>query len=96
MTKITTTDVQDMASHWLETPLNGYLGSSYGSNIPDFLQRPLATGQADGVITKLRADVPLIGALPAGSVNLYAQDVPPDQRNYFLDIAGQAVEIGDR
>ncbi|ABO60536.1 hypothetical protein LA345_39175 (plasmid) [Burkholderia vietnamiensis] len=95
-TKITTADAQDMVSHWLETPVNGYLGSDYGSNFPDLLQTPLRTGGADAVIAKLKTDVPLLAAMPRGSVNLYSQDTGPDQRRYFIDLSGQTVDIGGK
>jgi hypothetical protein len=95
-TKITTADAQAMVSHWLATPVNGYLGSDYGSNIKDLLQSPLRTGGADAVLTKLKTDVPLLAAMPRGSVNLYSQDTGPYKRRYFIDLSGATVDIGGK
>lgn len=94
MAKIPASDLVDMTTHWLETPLNGYLGSDYGQIVTDMLQSPLATGLADATIAKLRTDVPLLGALPAGRVNLYAVDQAPDKRQLYIEVAGEFVEVG--
>jgi hypothetical protein len=94
MAKIPTSELVDMTTHWLSTPLNGYLGSTYGQNVTDMLQKPLASGYADATIQKLRADVPLLGAMPASSVNLYSVDEGPDKRNLFIEIAGAFVPVG--
>ena len=37
---ITGTGIQAMVSDWLDTPVNGYLGSGYGSDTRALLQRP--------------------------------------------------------
>jgi hypothetical protein len=94
MAKIPASDLVDMTSHWLATPLNGYLGSDYGQNVTDMLQKPLASGLADAVIAKLRNDVPLLGAQPRGAVNIYAQDTGPDKRNLYIEVAGELVQLG--
>ncbi|MDF0506518.1 hypothetical protein POK33_37835 [Burkholderia cenocepacia] len=94
MDKITGIDAQGMVSHWLETPVNGYLGSGYGNNVRDMLQSPQRTGGADAVLNKLKKDVPLLGALPRSAVNMYAVDTGPDKRRYFIEVAGQSVELG--
>ncbi|KVN83425.1 hypothetical protein [Burkholderia ubonensis] len=94
MAKIPASDLVDMTTHWLSTPLNGYLGSSYGQIVTDMLQKPLASGLADATVAKLRADVPLLAALPPGSVNLYSVDDGPDKRNLFIEVAGEFVPVG--
>lgn len=94
MAKIPTSELVDMTTHWLSTPANGYLGSTYGQNVTDMLQKPLASGLADATIQKLRADVPLLGALPASKVNLYAVDKGPDKRELYIEIAGEFVQVG--
>ena len=82
-----------MVEHWLRTPVNGYLGSGYGQDLKAILQRPMADAKADEQVDKLRGDVPIIGALPAGSVNLYAADVGIDQKSLLVEIGGQVFQV---
>lgn len=91
---ITGNDIQDMVTHHLGTPPNGYLGSPYGTQIKEMLQNPEATGVANAFIAKLRQDVPVLTAMPNGAVNIYYQDTPPDRRELILDVAGNQVVLG--
>lgn len=95
MANITGNDIQLMVKHWLNTPVNGYLGSSYGQDIKALLHTPQATGEADAVIQKLRGDVPVLAVLPAGSVNLYGVSEAPDRLSLVFEVAGQAIEVGE-
>lgn len=95
--KITGTDVQEMVRHWLGCPAGGYLGSDYGHDIPSILQTPLAAGLADGQVQKCRIDVPLVGALPSGAVNVYALSDPnalADRLRIVFEVHGALVEAG--
>lgn len=92
MNKVTASDFQEMVSHWLATPVNGYLGSGYGSEAKAMLQTPLATGLADAFLGKLRQDVPLAGALPPGALNLFSQDEGPDKRRIFIEASGRIID----
>lgn len=92
--KITASDLQGMISHWVNTPPNGYLGSGYGAPTKDMLQMPQKTGLADAFLAKLRVDVPLAGALPAGAVNMYAVDEGPDKRSFYIEASGELVALG--
>jgi len=94
MEKITATELQGMVTHWAGTPPNGYLGSSYGADTLSMLQTPMKTGLADAYLKKLRVDVPLVGALPPGAVNVYAQDQGPDKRTIFIEASGELVALG--
>lgn len=91
--QITATDMQDMASHWLGCPVEGYFGSDYGNNAKSLLQSPLTGVLADGFVAKLRKDVPLINRLDKNLVNIYMVDAPPDEKQIFLDIANTQLEI---
>jgi hypothetical protein len=94
MTTITGTDIHDMIRHQLQTPVNGYLGSGYGSDTKALLQRPQATGEADAYLAKLRSDVPILKALPSNSVNLYGASSGVDKLNIVLEVAGTPITIG--
>lgn len=94
--KITASDLQGMVSHWVATPPNGYLGSSYGAPTKDMLQSPMKTGLADAFLAKLRVDVPLAGALPSAALNLYAVDRGPDRRDFYIEASGELVALGSK
>lgn len=82
-----------MVKHWLATPVNGYLGSDYGQDLKGLLQRPMADGMGDVVLQKLRNDVPVLGVVPAGSVNLLQIDSYPDKRTFCIEVAGNLINI---
>ncbi len=94
MAEITGNDIQAMVTHWLKTPVNGYLGSDYGSDIKALLQNPQTAGLADAFIDKARHDVPVISLLPSGAVNLYYRDQGPDNRELIVDVAGVDISVG--
>lgn len=74
--KLTGLEVQGMVRHWLSVPPNGYLGSGYGSDPHQLLQKPNGAALGDGLLAKMRSDIPVIDALQDGAVNLYMQDMP--------------------
>lgn len=86
-------DVQDMVRHWLATPVGGYLGSDYGSDIKSLLQLPQADGRADAFVAKLRRDIAAVYALPANSVNIYSVTSFPDRLDLVIEIAGQTITV---
>jgi hypothetical protein len=91
---LTAKDLQGMVSHWLGCPPNGYLGSGYGSSVQDLLQAPLGGPEADQLIAKLRADLPVVGALPESAVNVWPERSGPDKLSLYLQIGSAAVPIG--
>lgn len=80
-----------MVRHWLETPVNGYLGSGYGQDPKSLLQRPQTDGAADEYLKKLRTDVSILVALPPGSVNIYSVKTPPDRLDLVIEVAGSLI-----
>lgn len=88
---MTAQEVQEMVAHWLRCPVNGRLGSGYGSTLSDALMTPISEGAADAALAKLREDIPIVGALGSGAVNMYSQDVGPDRIQVVIDVAGIAV-----
>jgi hypothetical protein len=89
--QITGEDVQSMVGHWLGCPPNGYLGSSYGTDVQAMVQRSLSADDGNAFLDKLRQDVPIIQAAPAGTVNVYSADNPPDKRDILIEVAGQVI-----
>lgn len=92
---VTGLELQDMVTHWLQVPPNGYLGSGYGSDPQSLLQQPLLSPRADEFVAKLASDVPLIGALPSDSVNLYMQDIPDsnDSKRLLIEVMDSMVSV---
>jgi len=41
----------------------------------------------------MRADIPALQALPAGSLNLYGVQSGPDRLDLYIEVAGQAIQI---
>lgn len=93
MTTITGNEIQGMVRHWLNTPVGGYLGSDYGQDTKSLLQRPHSDGAADSFLEKMRDDVPVLQAMPAGALNLYGVPFAPDRLDLIVEVAGQAIEI---
>lgn len=89
----TGSEIQGMVGHWLHTPINGYLGSDYGQDVKALLQQPQTDGAPDAFLQKLRADVTILKALPAGSINLYGVQTPPDRLDLVIEVAGQVIEV---
>lgn len=94
MEKISKKDIIDMIQHWLATPPNGYLGDGYGADLKSLLQSPMSYGIADGLLAKMRIDIPLVAALPSSALNVYAVDEGPDKRNIYIDVAGETILLG--
>jgi hypothetical protein len=87
-------DIVGIVEHWVETPINSYLGSGYGSELKAMLQKPFSSGMADAALKKLRDDVPLIGALPVSAVNMYAKQNGHERVDIAIDVAGSWVQAG--
>ena len=92
-TTINGNDIQAMVGHWLGTPAGAYLGSDYGQTANDMLQLPQSGGAPDAFLAKMSEDVPVLQALPSGSVNLYGVNTPPDRLDLIVEIAGMAIQV---
>lgn len=95
MSQITGQLAQDMVRDWLKTPVNGYLGSSYGQDFKRILHRPMSAPRVDEQIAKLREDVPVLGMLPPDAVNLYSYQDPAlhDRLKVALEVAGRTFPL---
>lgn len=95
MKTITGEDIAAMVEHWLGTPVNGYLGSGYGQDLPSLLQRPHAEGAADGFMQKMREDIPVLTALPGDAVSLYGTPSGIDRLDIVLEVAGRTYNLSE-
>jgi hypothetical protein len=96
MKTITGDDIQAMVRHWLETPVNGYLGSGYGADTKSLLQRAQSDEeQADRYLRKLKRDVSVLEVLPNSAVSLYGTPEGVDRLRLTLDVAGRSYDLND-
>ena len=87
-------DIQGMIRHWLQTPVNSYLGSDYGQDNMSLLQIPLMDSTAaDDYISKLREAVECLRSVPEGYLSLERLTVPPDKAFLMIDVLGQKVLV---
>lgn len=84
-----------MIAHWWATKPNSYYGSTYGNPADDLLQKPLSTPLADYFLAKLFTDIPVLAALPQGTVNIYMTSEGVDIRNAHIEVNGQMLELAD-
>lgn len=88
-------ELTGMVEHWLGTPPNGYLGSSYGSEIRALLQKPNSAGLGDQFIDKMAEDIPLVGALPSGAVNVYFEQRDKESKRLLIEVADRLVAVDE-
>lgn len=82
-----------MIAHWLGTKPNTYLGSTYGAPLEDWLQKPLSSPIADAFLAKMKIDIPVLAALPVGTISLEATNNGIDRRNLYININGSAISV---
>lgn len=86
-------EVQGMVGHWLGSPVNGYLGSGYGSDPLALIQKPMSAGLGDAFVQKMETDVPVIGALQGGAVNVYFENRNNSSKNLIVNVMDRLVRI---
>jgi hypothetical protein len=95
MNNITPQDINAMVAHWLSVPAGSYLGSDYGNGLNDLLQLPISVIglEADKQLAKLLLDVPILAALPEGSINIYRVPTPnaTDSATIAVEVLGQII-----
>ncbi|MGY6771939.1 hypothetical protein [Gallibacterium sp. ZY190522] len=87
---ITSQEIEKMLRHWLNTPVNTYLGSSYGFDKNTLLFTPLSMNKADEMIAKLKHDIPLFSGV---NVNMFSVPIPPDKLQIFIQVGDVTVEV---
>lgn len=96
MIDVTSKELEGMIEHWLSTPANKYLGSSYGNNIKSLLQSPQSDIAADQIIRKLVADIPLLSSMPSDQIAIYGVPSGVDRVDLVLEIAGASFNLGSK
>ena len=88
---LTTEMIYSMVDHWLRTPPNGYFGHSYGSDPLSLLQKPHSEMLADAFIDKMLEDLPVLRSLPAGTVNVYKEQVSKDTARLIIQAGNVSI-----
>jgi hypothetical protein len=93
---ITPDEIVDMVRHWIYTPPNAYYGSDYGQDLQSLLQNPILSNEADLLVNKIKADIPILEVIP-NSVNIYLEEVPerPDASKLFIEVLGTAIDAAN-
>lgn len=95
MSVITGEEVTGMVEHWLSTPPNGYLGSSYGSDTKALLQRPNSDGLGDQFIDKMVNDVPVLAAMPSAACSVYIEQIDKESKRLIIQVADSLVTVDE-
>lgn len=95
MIKITGPELEAMVEHWLNTPVNGYMGSGYGQDIKALLQKPHSDREANALIRKLKADLAILASLSADSINIYGTPAGVDTYHIVLEVAGRRFNLSE-
>lgn len=77
--------------HWLSTPANGYLGSDYGIDLKQYLHKPMSRFDADGIIAKMRADIPVLDIIDSESIDVLIVDDGNDGKQILIRVADKII-----
>lgn len=94
---ITAEQIMDMVSHWLNTPVNGYFGSTYGAPVEELIQQPMGLGLADAFITKMKTDLPILSVLGDDQISVYFQDITTrfDAKKLVVQVGNVSVTVDE-
>ena len=88
-------DIKNMVEHWLRTPPNGYFGQGYGADVRSMLLKELSADNADGLLKKLRLDIPILNQLNENQLSISTQEADFDKLYVYLNIGGINIELGE-
>lgn len=88
-------DIKNMVEHWLSTPPNGYFGQGYGADVRSMLLKELSADNADGLLKKLRLDIPILNQLNENQLSISTQEADFDKLYIYLNIGGINIELGE-
>lgn len=84
--------IMDMIVHWLESEVNGYIGSDYGPDLNSLFLAPLSSPVANTFIEKMKTDIPILKQLSADEFSLYTKDEGFETKIIYLRV-GQQIAI---
>lgn len=80
-----------MIAHWLESEINGYIGSDYGPDFNSLFLAPLSAPVTNTFIQKMKSDIPILKQLSADQFQMWAQDEGFETKIIYLRIGQQIV-----
>lgn len=83
--------IMAMLAHWLESEINGYIGSDYGPDFNSIFLAPLSAPVANTFIEKMKSDIPILKQLSADQFQIWAQDEGFETKIIYLRIGQQIV-----
>ncbi|WP_151742936.1 MULTISPECIES: hypothetical protein [unclassified Acinetobacter] len=81
--------IMAMIEHWLQSEINGYLGSDYGPDWNALFMGPLSAPVANTFIEKMKRDIPILKQLSADHLQLWSQDEGFETKIIYLRVANQ-------
>lgn len=88
-------NIVEMIEHWLSTPPNGYFGQGYGADVRSMLLKELSADNADNLLKKLRADIPLLNQLSENQLSVTTLEADFDKLYVYLNVGGVNIELGE-
>lgn len=86
--------ITGMVEHWLDTPVNGYVGSSYGADIASLLFAPLSDNRADAFLAKMKQDIPVLAMLNDEQLTIQAETQGFEVVMLYLRIGSIMIPLG--
>ncbi|KYQ83275.1 hypothetical protein AWW72_14855 [Acinetobacter sp. NRRL B-65365] len=81
--------IMAMIKHWLQSEVNGYLGSDYGPDWNALFLGPLSAPVANTFIEKMKRDIPILKQLSADQLQLWSQNEGFETETIYLRLANQ-------
>lgn len=92
MTKVTSKFIWQEIEHWINTLTNAYLGSNYGIDLKEYLQKPMGAFDGDEIIAKMRQDIPVLQAIDNNNLHIYFKKVSTDKILFYIQLNDGAKE----
>lgn len=77
-------EAKQIIVHWLNTPVNGYYGQSYGADLNSLLLQPMTARTADQLLAKLKRDIPLLSNLNSDQLSVRELVLGHDKKQLFI------------
>ena len=90
---ISTAHIVAMIEHWLSTPPNSYLGSSYGAPLNELVLNRLSAPIGNAFIAKMKTDLPVLNQLSANELSLWSTTQGHETRIIYLKLGEVNIDL---
>lgn len=90
---INRSEILGMIDHWLRTPPNGYVGSSYGAPLEELLLYSQSTNIADNFINKMKSDLPILSQLNSTQFSIYTEEIGFEKKIVYFQVGTIAINL---